>query len=149
MPYFTYGDVVWGHTYPTHLKRLQSLQKIASKIVLKQNNNYSSIDAIKRLNWIRIENRIKLHTVIYIFKALNGLASTLAQSLFVFSNTRFSSRLSDGRKLKLIKSNNNFYNNSIFYKGITYYNELPLEIRSAERLSTFKRLTLKFFKTNP
>lgn len=145
LPYFDYANVVWGHTYDIHLQRLFRLQRRAARIVLKERMDYSWTEAKRRLNWMTTENRIKCHSMIYIFKAMNNMASTLSQTFFSYSTTRSSHRFSDNRKLKLIKPNNDFYYNSIFYKGIQVYNDLVCEIRSTERFSTFKRLIFNFF----
>ena len=59
----------------------------------------------------------------------------------IVSTNRRSTRISDEKTIELVKPNNNFYINSIFYKGIQYYNSMSFDIRNANRFSTFKRLS--------
>lgn len=146
LPHFDYGDVIWGHTYHIHLKRLYQLQKTAAKTILYESYAYSGSEAINRLKWLNEELRIKFHSTVYIFKALHNLTSNMTSNLFTFATTRYSSRINDNFKLSLLKPNNNFYMNSLFYNGIKCYNDLPLNIRSIEQISTFKSQVFDFFK---
>ena len=118
----------------------------AAKIILKQKYDFSGSLAIKTLNWMKTETRIKFHSVLYINKSLNGLASTLSSERFSFVRTRTSARLNDNKKLILLKPNNNFYINSLFYKGIQVYNDLDYNIRNTDNFKSFKRLSYNHFK---
>lgn len=139
LPYFDYGDVVWGHTYPTHLKRLSNLQKRAANLLPKNRFSQNSTETLKYLKWLSFENRIKYHSVIFIFKSMNDMTSTQSSKYFTYSENRRSNRLSDDKKLKIIKPNNNFYINSLFYKGLQIFNNLSLNLRSIDNLANFKR----------
>lgn len=145
LPYFDYSDTVWGHTYERHNKRLITLQRRASRIILKENSDYCWRSAFNRLNWSSIESRIKYHSVLYIYKAMNGLASTLASGFFSYTSNRRSARIGDNKKIELIKPNNNFYINSIFYKGINYFNSMSYVIRNSNTFSSFKRQAFPHF----
>jgi hypothetical protein len=146
LPYFDYCNTVWGHTCPTHTDRLRTLQRRASRVLLKERNDYSWSEAFKRLNWMPIKSRINFHSVIYIYKAMNNMASTLSTSFFTYATTRSSSRISDDKKLSVIRPNNDFYKHSIFYDGIQLYNSMSYEIRSSDLFSTFKRLLYTFYE---
>ena len=139
LPYFDFSDTVWGHTYDIHINRLKTLQRRASRLVLKENYNYCWREAFSRLNWSSIDSRIKSHSVIYIYKAINGFASTHSQNFFNYISNRRSARNNDNKMIELITPLNNFYINSIFYKGIKYYNSLRYEIRNTTNLYSFKR----------
>jgi hypothetical protein len=76
---------------------------------------------------------------------MNNMASTLSTSFFTYATTRSSSRISDDKKLSVIRPNNDFYKHSIFYDGIQLYNSMSYEIRSSDLFSTFKRLCFTYF----
>jgi hypothetical protein len=148
LPVFDYGSTVWSHTYPTHLKRIVSLQKRATRIVLKEGYEYPFNASLKRLNWLPIESRMIFNSNVYIFKALNGMASDYSKNFFKLKNTRNSTRINDDKTLELPKPNNEFFKNTIFYTGVKNYNSMSYHIRSSERLSTFKRLLFNFLSNN-
>jgi hypothetical protein len=97
---------------------------------LKKRIEYPWNEAFKQLNWMPFMSRIKYHSVLYIYKALNNLASTQSTNYFAYNSNRISARTGDHKKLILLKPNINFYINSLFYKGIQIYNVLSLFIRS-------------------
>ena len=139
-----YGNVVWGHTYNIHIQPLILLQRKAAKLITGYENGWKT--AFIELDWIPVNLRVNYHSIIFIFKCLNSLSSNYASKLFEFSTSQFSSRISDDKILKLQKPNNNFYQNSIFYKGIKVWNELSIEIRSLNRLTTFINRSYDHFK---
>ena len=145
LPYFDFADVIWGHTYEKHLKRLSRLQSRAAKVILNEKYSYSSMDAIKRLNWLSFHSRIKYHSVIYIYKSLHNMVSNISETFFSYSLTRSSNRLGDDHILALINPKKKFYINSLFYKGIQLYNDLNIDIRRCTSLITFKRLAFDYF----
>ena len=146
LPHFDYADTLWGHTYAKHLQRISRLQIRAAKTIINE-TNHSSIDALKRLEWLPLKNRIGYHSVIYIFKSMNNLASNMSSNFFQYSKTRTSNRLGDDLKLNLINPKNNFFINSLFYNGIKIYNDLSFEIRSSQTLNSFKTHVFNHFKT--
>ena len=148
LPHFDYGDVIWCHTYDNHLKRLYSLQRRASHIILNKNFIDSWNENFRTLKWMRTEERIKFHSIIYIFKSINKMTSDITSNFFIYSTNRRSGRISDDRKLILLKANNNFYQNSLFSKGIAIFNDLNYEFRSLTEFNFFRRLVIKLFMTN-
>ena len=145
LPYFDFGNTVWGHTYESHLKRIYSLHSKAAKIILRERYDYSSTEALKRMNWLSLKTRINYFSVIYIYKSLNNLAANMSTNFFSYSTTRTSARLGDDRKLAIVSPKNNFYMNSLFYKGIKIFNDLSIDIRRSQSISVFKRRVFNNF----
>ena len=93
----------------------------------------------KSLFYLFIE-ALYIYIYIYIYnKAINKLASNMSSNLFSYSTTRSSRRLGDDQKLEIMTPKNNFYFNSLFFKGIKAFNELTLDIRQSQSISIFKR----------
>jgi hypothetical protein len=75
LPLFDYGNVVWGHTYETHLEKLVKMQKKAATIITFSRFDEHSEQLFIKLNWMQFEDRIRLHSVKYIYKTMNGLVA--------------------------------------------------------------------------
>ena len=87
-----------------------------------------------------IENRMKYHSMVYIYKCLKNLTSDHTSNLFqrITTENRRSARLNDDQKLIVPKIKNNFLKNTIFYSGVMLYNNLSYEIRNSFSLNCFK-----------
>ena len=138
LPIFDYCDIVWCFTYEKHLKKLDILQKRAARVITFSNINENTEELIRTLNWLPTRKRFELHTLCYIFKALNKLGSNVSSNYFEIV-TKFSQRTGDSLKLKLPNIKTNFLVNTIFYKGINIYNDLSFDIRNSDKFDVFKR----------
>jgi len=67
-----FGDIL----YNKHIDRLIKLQKKLSPIVLFTDFNSHTTDLFKYLEWLSIENIIKLETIKYIYKNINDFGCT-------------------------------------------------------------------------
>ena len=63
----------------------------------------------------------------------------MTTNFFSYSTTRTSARLGDNRKLAIVSPKNNFYMNSLFYKGIKTFNDLSMDIRRSQSISIEKK----------
>ena len=147
LPLFDYGDIIWTFTYPAHLKCLVNIQKRAARIITFSKIDESSSQLFKSLNWMPIENRMKYHSMVYIYKCLKNLTSDHTSNLFqrITTENRRSARLNDDQKLIVPKIKNNFLKNTIFYSGVMLYNNLSYEIRNSSSLNCFKTKVLDLF----
>ena len=143
-PLFDYCDVVWGHTYDIHLNKLYVLQRRAARVMTFSNFDEHSEELFKDLNWMTIEKRIKFHSILYIYKSLNGLNSNNSNKFFEFTS-HYSRRTSDRLKLKVPNIKLNFLANTLFFKGIKAYNELPFNLRNLQNFRKFKTELMKIF----
>ena len=72
-----------------------------------------------------------------VYKSLNGLAPKYMRSMFIFRDTVFSLRDAEG-KLNIPKPRTNYLKNSFSYNGAVLWNSLPVRLRQAETLQSFK-----------
>ncbi len=145
LPVFDYCDTIWCFTYETHVQKLVNLQKRCAKVITFSHNRTSSELLFNRLKWAPITDRFKTHAVNFIYKSIHGLNAKHCKTFFNFV-TRYSSRTSDSLKLIEPKIKNNFLKNTIFYKGIKIWNDLPLEVRSTQNYDNFCAEVKDYFK---
>ena len=72
-----------------------------------------------------------------VYKSLNGLAPEYMPSMFIHRDTVYSLRDVEG-KLNIPKPRTNYLKNSFSYIGAVLWNSLPLGLRQAETLESFK-----------
>ena len=120
------------------LRKLQSILNASARLV-SGTRKYDHITPIlKDLHWLPIKQRMKFKILLTVYKCLNGLAPLyLRNRLTLYSNPRL--RSSKKRLLVIPKSRTKTYGDRRFsVAGPKYWNSLPLNIRLAPSLATFK-----------
>ena len=72
-----------------------------------------------------------------VYKSLNGLAAKYMRSMFIHWDTVYSLRDAES-KLNIPKPRPNYLENSFSYTDAVLWNSLPLGLRQAETLESFK-----------
>ena len=75
LPYFDYGDIIYGSAYNKYVDKLQKLQNRAARIILrvKPESSVSTAEMHNALGWKFLEKRRQHHTVIFMYKVMHGL----------------------------------------------------------------------------
>ena len=91
-----------------------------------------------------IQDTIKYESLIYIFKSLKGLNSDFSKNLFEVNQNR-TSRRQIGRDFLYINYptvKRNFFENTIFSKGVKIWNQIQLDLRSETDFKNFEKISL-------
>ena len=138
-PHFDYCSVVWGNCSKTLSTKLQKLQNRAARIITYSNFDVNADLLIDRLGWKKLDSQRQIHRATMVYKSLNGLAPHYLREKFVERNTLtdYSLRDSEG-KLAIPLPHTNFMKNSFSYSGAVLWNTLPVELRQASSLRTFR-----------
>ena len=67
----------------TSLRKLQVVQNIAAKLVLKMNKYSSATEAQRQLHWLPIKARIEFKILSLVYKCLEGTAPEYLRNLLV------------------------------------------------------------------
>ncbi len=140
-----YSSQVWGHTYETHLKKIQIIQKMALRIITSNNYGTDVTNLYNQLKIMNISDIISYYSNVYIYKSLHKLNSFLSANFFKLMNRSQRSRSTQRQILALPKCKFNYTQNSIFYKGVQSWNSLDIEIRSSSNIRLFKNKLLEVF----
>ena len=133
-PHFDYCSVVWGNCSKTFSTKLQKLQNRAARII-----NVNADLLIDRLGWKKLDSQRQIHRATMVYKSLNGLAPHYLREKFVERNTITDYALRDSEgKLAIPPPHTNFMKNSFSYSGAVLWNTLPVELRQASSLRTFR-----------
>jgi hypothetical protein len=136
LPIIDYGSVVWGYTYDCHLNRLIKLQKRAARVVRSSPFRAHSGPLFKQLNWISFSDRINFNSCVYIHKSLSNLCSIFSSDFFKHKAVK-KTRSGSNKELVIPNTRLTVFQNTIFIKGVKFYNSLALEIRESKNIKRF------------
>ena len=74
-PHYNYCDVIYDGCSEKAKADLQRNQNYAARALLGRSKYSSGSEALKQLKWLPLESRRKLHTGVFIHKAVNGKSS--------------------------------------------------------------------------
>lgn len=100
---------------------------------------------LSALNWLSIEQRIKLNVMTMIFKIKKGeTPDYLCNELRYMENHIVN--LSNKNDFKILYYKTENARNSIFYIGLKLFNDLPDDVKNSQTLSIFKSKCIKYVK---
>ena len=133
-----YCSSVWSMISEGNIKKLQSVQNFAARIIggLRKYDHVTPI--LKELQWIPVKKHLFYRDAVLAFKCMNGLAPNYLSSLFTTRDavSRRTTRQSDQVNLPLFTSVKG--QNSFKYRIAKLWNELPPDIKLCGSISVFK-----------
>ena len=129
------------------LGKLQRVQNMAAKVVLKRGKYTSSKVSLQSLHWLPIRSRINFKTAVLVYKSLHGEAPEYLQNLLItyipkregLRSGTIVDRLIVPRTVKKISADRAF---SVV--GPKVWNDLPNNVKTQKDVGHFK----KSFKTH-
>lgn len=123
------------------LSRLQMVQNSAARLLTGTRKQVHITPILFSLKWLPVKFRIEYKLLLFVFKSLNGLAPKYLETIV----NRYSSvrplRSSDQLLLVVPRSKLKLRGDRAFsVAGPRLWNSLPLSIRSAQTISSFKSL---------
>ena len=137
--HFDYCSVVWGNCNKSLSIKLQKLQNRAARILTSSSYDANADDLFVKLGWQKLNLQRDLKTATMVYKSLNGLAPDYLKSMFTNRSaiSTYSLRNCEG-KLAVPLPRTNFLKNSFSYNGALLWNSLPINLRQAQSLASFK-----------
>ncbi|KAI8485850.1 hypothetical protein Bbelb_364020 [Branchiostoma belcheri] len=142
LPHITYACTAWDTAPDQDLQKIQRMQNRAGKLILKAPYRTPSIEVLTRLGWKDIKATHKHYEIMLVYKAINNKLPHYMRQMFAYcseQSTR-STRQSTSNKLVVPKPHLETFRRSLAYRGPTAWNSLPVDIRTAPTLASFKRL---------
>ena len=128
---------------PKHrIQKLQLVQNNASRLITRKRKSEHVTPLLKTLHWLPVEYRITYKIALLCFKCVHKMAPSYLSHLLEFHVPgRVLRSSSDVLRFTQPKVNLKEYGERCFkYNGPKVWNELPLNVRSAPTLSSFKSL---------
>ena len=125
----------------SQLNRLQVIQNKAARVIARINPREHITPVLRELHWLPVRSRIAYKTVMYVFKCLRGFGPAYMRDLLqLYERPRGMRTLQRGPILKVPRVKSSFGERSFMYAAAKTWNSLPVEVREADSLPTFKRL---------
>lgn len=141
-----YGIAAWGNTYDCHLSPIQNIQNQVIRIITNS-SRYSSAGHLLQDNKILPVRKLFFYSIaVLLFQLRNALLPfEFIDSVFLQNNnvTRFAMNLN----FLLPASRTNYGKMTTAYAAITFWNNMPLSVKTMPTLSSFKK-SLKSFLLN-
>ena len=146
LPHFDYGDIVWQSAPKSFLSPLQKLQNRAGRIIMKINpfSHISNQHIHDTLGWEFLDCRNNKHLCTMIYKILHNFTPNYMSENITRRTLNYTLR--SNQNLYLPKPKSNHCKRTFLYRGISIYNKLPNEIRSATSIRSFKILLNQYYE---
>ena len=143
LPHIDYCCTVWGNSSMFMLDKILKFQKRAARIILDKNFDEPSADLFRQLHWMTIYERIEYKTSLLVYKGINKNSPHYISSKFSYVSGERQLRSSSNNLLYLPKPKMELFRKGISYAGPKIWNALPLNIRTADSITTFKTLYIQ------
>ncbi len=120
--------------------KLQKLQNRALRIILRCRARTSIKSMLDKLNLLSVKQRTVMLTMTFIFKIKNKLLPNYLQHFISYVGHHHQHQLRNINNFRLPFVSRSSTQNSLFYKGLKQFNELPMQIKNTANLNEFKKL---------
>ena len=139
-PLIEYADVVWDNCTSHDKQELDKIQNEAARITTGATKLVSIHLLCQEIGWESLESRRRHHKLILFYKMVNNLTPPYLSSLIPTTVGNTSTyNLRNARDLSTVASRTALFSNSFLPSVVREWNNLPLETREADSLSSFKR----------
>ncbi len=134
-----YCNALYAGINQFSLSRLQLVQNAAARFLTGTKKREHITPVLASLHWLPVKFRVDFKVLVFVFKALHGLAPICISDLLHFYSPVRTLRSSSHKLLIVPKSRLKSKGNRAFsVHGPMLWNSLPLSIRSSLTLSSFK-----------
>jgi hypothetical protein len=142
-PHFDYCSVIWDNLAKGLGKKLQRMQNRAARIITGSDYYTRSSEILRSLNWTNLEDRraLQLQFKKLMYKTANNMVPSYLTNKFIPT--------SSVHEHNLRGANHNFFvprplsesrKKSFSYRGAILWNNIPVQISSAQSLREFMSL---------
>ena len=132
-PYFTYCLTIWGNTYKTYIKKVETLQKKILRIITFSEYQAHSVPLFRKTKIMTISQLYNYFAGIHIYKCINQLLPQIFWDDFILSKTT-----RNPQNLRSLFSSKRICQTSLRFSGPKKWNEFPTKIKRAKSLNSFK-----------
>ena len=143
-PCIDYCLTIWGNTAKTNLERIHKLQKCAARVILDAPPDCPSLPLFHELGWLNVFERVEFNKAVLCYKIIHGMCPEYLSEMFTFQTcSSYGLRSSAHQKICIPKHKNELFKRTFQYSGAIIWNNIPLNIRSASTIQTFKNKLTK------
>lgn len=138
-PHLTYCSTVLFMANSGEMDRMQKVQNRCMRNILKLDRRSNVKEMLSTLEILSCRQLIVFNTLILIYKMLNGKCPRyLCDKIRLKCDNERGSRLRNANDIRTIRATKTCTQNTIFYKGVNLFNELPDEMKGELNVENFK-----------
>ena len=139
-PHYNYCDVIYDGCSKKASSSLQRNQNYAARALLGKKKYSSGSEALKQLKWLPLDNRRKLHTGVFIHKAVNGKGSWHGMKMVEALKPRhsFGTRSVRRNNLNSQVHTTKQLERAISFRTTRVWNNIPPDLKTLENANTMK-----------
>ena len=145
----TYGSIIWGQVQNSNIKRINTLQNKALRIINFASYRHSATPLYEKSKILKFEDNIKIQNFLYVHDSLKGTLPSVHNNIFEANKDihNYPTTCSNQHQLALDKvKTQTFGINSIKYQATTFWNEIVNKFPE-ENLQNQNRKICKAFLT--
>ena len=153
-PHYNYCDVIYDGCSQKAKLNLQRNQNYAAKALLGKSKFSSGSEALKELNWLPLEQRRKLHTAVFVHKAMKGKTSEHGMNMVNGLRPKHNHRMRqvENQMLHSLTHSTKQVEKSITCRAIKVWNDVPVSLKKIENSTSLKNkwqgLLIDAYQTN-
>ena len=135
----TYCSTIWSNTSAKNIKKLQTVQNFAARIITKVRKFDHITPSLQELNWLPIELLLLYRDTIMAYKCFNNLAPSYLTEKFVKRSDIHNrpTRYHDSLDIPSFKTSSG--QRTFHYRAVKIWNDLDSELKQITNLNKFKK----------
>ena len=121
------------------LKKLQRVQNMAARVVLRSSKWSSATANLKQLHWLPVRERIQFKTLLLAYKALHGMGPKYLTGMLTWHHPARALRLAEFPALEVPGYKTKYGQTTWGVQAAALWNALPHEVSGAETVTSFKK----------
>ncbi len=142
IPQITYCDFVYETTNKANQEKLQKVQNMAFRCILKCNKRTPIKRMHDELKILTLDQRRELNRAIQCYKEVNEPSSGL-NYMFVPVEIARSTRRSNAKKVKVPRVDQECGRKAFSYRGPVFWNNLDTELKNKESKEAFRQAYIR------
>ena len=144
VPHLDYCCTIWGNKSKTGIQRLQRCQNKCARLALNADRFTSSSSLLKSLQWQSVEQRVKYHQCIMVYKILNCRVPSYLKPLVLNRPVYYHTRYAVNSPLFVPTPRTEYMRTSFSYQGSAIFNSLPLQMQTCLSMENFRKQCRQF-----
>ena len=140
-PQLTYASTVWDGCSDMLFNKLNSLHRRAQELMISD-SSLTTDTKLRYLALLQLKEKLMFNKEVLVFKAYKNLAPVYLKQLFIFSNTRATSRF-----ITLPKPRIYLFKTSFSFSDASLWNTIPNQIKSCNSITSFKTQIHKWYRS--
>lgn len=147
-----YCSTVWSNTSTKNIKKLQTVQNFACRIITKTRKFDHVTPALRELNWLPVEQLLLYRDTVMAYKCFNDLAPSYLINKFTKRSDIYNCSTRNHHLLDIPLFRTSTGQRTFYYRAVKIWNDLDNNLKQITTLSKFKgklreQLLRKFYST--